>query len=135
MRFDESISPARPRSMPRQWRRRSNAACGRGLGRSEVLGPFVSDTRGRGLVGTTNGAGGIGGVLARRHQLSGGDWLQHTFYYATGNGNIGALVNPSGVLQASRRCDPSGRHRDLARRAAGLSRFVIITPTEYRELL
>ncbi len=50
--------------------------------------PTVSYTRGSDLSGGLEGAGGIGGLLARRHGYSGGSWTTHYYYHADGNGNI-----------------------------------------------
>ncbi len=57
--------------------------------------PRVTYTRGRDLSGSLAGAGGIGGLLARSHGYSGGNWTSHNFYHADGNGNVTALVNSS----------------------------------------
>ncbi|NLH74204.1 MAG: RHS repeat-associated core domain-containing protein, partial [Verrucomicrobia bacterium] len=70
----------------------------------------VTYTRGRDLSGTLDGAGGIGGLLARSHGYSGGSWSDHNFYHADGNGNVTALVNSGGTLQASYIYDPYGRY-------------------------
>jgi len=72
--------------------------------------PTVTYTRGRDLSGTLAGAGGIGGLLARSHGYSGGNWSSHNFYHADGNGNVTALVNSGGALQASYKYDPYGRY-------------------------
>ena len=72
--------------------------------------PQVTYTRGWDLSGTLAGAGGIGGLLARSHGYSSGNWSYHNFYHADGNGNVTALVNGSGVLQAGYRYDPFGRY-------------------------
>src|SRR5262252_3933795 len=57
--------------------------------------PTVSYTRGTDLSGTMEGAGGIGGLLARSDGYSSGNWSTHNFYFADGNGNITYLVNSS----------------------------------------
>jgi RHS repeat-associated protein len=62
----------------------------------------VTYTRGPDLSGSLEGAGGIGGLLARS------DGGGTTYYHADGNGNITALVDSSGTLQASYRYDPYG---------------------------
>jgi RHS repeat-associated protein len=64
--------------------------------------PLVSYTRGVDLSGTMQGAGGIGGLLART------DANGSTYYHADGNGNVTALVNGSGTLVASYLYDPYG---------------------------
>src|SRR5262249_46764371 len=43
--------------------------------------PTVSYTRGLDLGGTLEGAGGIGGLLARSHGYSAGNWTNHNFYH------------------------------------------------------
>jgi RHS repeat-associated protein len=69
---------------------------------------MVSYTRGTDLSGSLEGAGGIGGLLARSHGYSGGNWSTHNFYHADGNGNITYLVNSSQTIAASYRYDPFG---------------------------
>jgi RHS repeat-associated protein len=70
--------------------------------------PLVSYTRGNDLSGTFEGAGGIGGLLARSDGYSSGNFTDHNFYHADGNGNITYLVNSSQMLAASYRYDPFG---------------------------
>jgi uncharacterized protein RhaS with RHS repeats len=60
------------------------------------------------LSGSLEGAGGIGGLLARSHGYSGGSWSTHNYYHADGNGNITALADGSGTVQAGYRYDPYG---------------------------
>jgi len=59
--------------------------------------PTVSYTRGVDLSGGLDGAGGIGGLLARSHGFSSGTgaWSAHTAYHADGNGNVTALFSTS----------------------------------------
>jgi RHS repeat-associated protein len=80
------------------------------LERNSANTPTVTYTRGRDLSGSLAGAGGIGGLLARSHGYSGGNWTSHTAYHADGNGNVTALANSAGALQASYRYDPYGRY-------------------------
>ena len=80
--------------------------------------PTVSYTRGTDLSGTLEGAGGIGGLLARSHGYSGGNWTTHNFYHADGNGNITYLVNMSQLMAASYRYDPFG---NLISKSGGLA--------------
>jgi RHS repeat-associated protein len=54
------------------------------------------------------GAGGIGGLLARSYGYSSGSWSTHHLYHADGNGNITALVDSSQAVAASYRYDPFG---------------------------
>jgi len=70
--------------------------------------PTVSYTRGSDMSGTLEGAGGIGGLLARSHGYSSGSWTNHNYYHADGNGNITYLVNSSQSVAASYRYDPFG---------------------------
>jgi RHS repeat-associated protein len=71
--------------------------------------PTVSYTRGPDLSGSMEGAGGIGGLLARSSGYSGGQFTTHNFYHADGGGNITAMVNSSQGLVASYTYDPFGR--------------------------
>src|SRR5439155_11821470 len=72
--------------------------------------PTVTYTRGRDLSGSLQGAGGIGGILARTdHRLMTiGDSGAHAFYMADGNGNLTCLVNTSQIIVAKYLYDPSG---------------------------
>src|SRR5438067_4886351 len=72
--------------------------------------PTVSYTRGIDLSGTWEGAGGIGGLLARSHGYASGSWTGHNFYHADGNGNITMLIDNAGTpnVTASYRYDPFG---------------------------
>jgi YD repeat-containing protein len=58
--------------------------------------PTVAYTRGSDLSGTLEGAGGIGGLLARSHGYSGGSWSTHNYYHADGGGNVTYLVRRPG---------------------------------------
>jgi len=68
----------------------------------------VSYTRGTDLSGGLEGAGGIGGLLARSSGYSGGNWTSHAYYHADGNGNITYLVNSNQTSAAIYRYDPYG---------------------------
>jgi RHS repeat-associated protein len=70
--------------------------------------PTVSYTRGTDLSGTLEGAGGIGGLLARSSGYSSGNWTTNSFYFADGNGNITYMLNSSQSMVASYRYDPFG---------------------------
>jgi RHS repeat-associated protein len=76
--------------------------------RSDGNTPTVSYTRGSDLSGSLEGSGGIGGLLARSHGYSSGNWSTHNCYHADGNGNVTYLVNSSQTLAASYRYDPYG---------------------------
>jgi RHS repeat-associated protein len=87
--------------------------------------PTVSYTRGTDLSGSLEGAGGIGGLLARSHGYasSNGNWYGHNFYHADGNGNITYLVNSSQGLFASYRYDPYGNTISSSGNSANVYRF------------
>ena len=72
--------------------------------------PKVSYTRGLDLSGSRQGAGGIGGLLARsEHGTSSPYAISRTdCYHADGNGNITALVDTNSALSASYQYDPYG---------------------------
>jgi RHS repeat-associated protein len=80
--------------------------------------PTVSYTRlphhseatagGNDLSGSMEGAGGIGGLLARSSGYSGGNWTSHAYYFADGNGNVTYMLNSSQAMVASYRYDPFG---------------------------
>lgn len=78
--------------------------------------PTVSYTRGNDLSGSLEGAGGIGGLLARSHGYSSGtgNWITHNCYHADGNGNVTYLVNSSQALAASYRYDAYGNTLSLS---------------------
>jgi RHS repeat-associated protein len=70
----------------------------------------VTYTRGPDLSGSWEGAGGIGGLLARTaHSGSWGVTYTHAFYHADGNGNITYLLNMNQSLGAAYRYDAYGR--------------------------
>src|SRR5437879_1674708 len=72
--------------------------------------PLVSYTRSSDFSGTREGAGGIGGLLARTDhgQLTTGNGQPHAFYHADGNGNITALLNDKQLIVARYEYDPFG---------------------------
>jgi RHS repeat-associated protein len=71
---------------------------------------LVSYTRGNDLSGELQGAGGIGGLLARTDngQLIAGNTSAHAYYHADGNGNITMLLNTNGSVVARYSYDPYG---------------------------
>jgi RHS repeat-associated protein len=87
--------------------------------------PTVSYTRGTDLSGSLEGAGGIGGLLARSHGYSGGtgNWSTHNCYHADGNGNITYVVNSSVGLAASYRYDSFGNTLASSGRLAGANGY------------
>ncbi len=70
----------------------------------------VSYTRGNDLSGTLEGAGGIGGLLARTDnaQLRAGIYSANAYYHCDGNGNITMLVNAFQFPVAKYNYDPYG---------------------------
>ena len=70
--------------------------------------PTVSYTQGSDLSSSLEGAGGIGGLLARSHGYSSGNWSTHNSYHADGGGNITYMVDSSQAMVASYRYDPFG---------------------------
>jgi RHS repeat-associated protein len=68
----------------------------------------IIHTRGSDLSGSLEGAGGIGGLLARSESNGSGGWTNHAYYFAAGNGNIVCMVDADGNIVASYRYDPFG---------------------------
>jgi RHS repeat-associated protein len=72
--------------------------------------PQVTYTRGNDLTGTLQGAGGIGGLLARTDNAlfvaygSSG----HAYYHCDGNGNVTCLINSNQTIVARYLYDPYG---------------------------
>ena len=72
--------------------------------------PRVTYTRGSDLSGSLDGAGGIGGLLARTDngQMQVGGQLAHTFYHCDGIGNVTSLISTNQALVAQYQYDPYG---------------------------
>jgi RHS repeat-associated protein len=70
--------------------------------------PTVGYTRGRDLGGSLEGAGGIGGLLARTDLSTLNPQLSTAFYHADGSGNITCLISPNQVVVAHYLYDPYG---------------------------
>ena len=85
--------------------------------------PTVSYTRGTDLSGTLEGAGGIGGLLARSDGYSSGTFTTNNFYHADGNGNITYMVNSSQTLAASYRYDAFGNLLSSSGSLAGANKY------------
>ena len=83
--------------------------------------PAVSYTRGNDLSGSMEGAGGIGGMLARSFYFLGGTF--HDFYFADGNGNITSMLDSSQNIVASYRYDPFGNTISLSGLLAGANTY------------
>jgi RHS repeat-associated protein len=73
--------------------------------------PTVTYTRGRDLSGTFEGAGGIGGLLARSDNtvLTTQPSAAHAFYHADANGDITCLINSQQAIMARYLYDAYGR--------------------------
>src|SRR5271157_496539 len=71
--------------------------------------PTTTYTRGKDLSGSLDGAGGIGGLLARTAQAYiDAPMAGHSFYHADGNGNITMLINSSQAIVAKYLYDAFG---------------------------
>ncbi len=68
--------------------------------------PTTTYTRGKDLSGSLDGAGGIGGFLARSDQLPLA--TGHSFFHADGNGNVTMLINDSQAIVAKYLYDAFG---------------------------
>ena len=73
--------------------------------------PRVVTPRGLDLSGTLDGAGGIGGLLARSRHATSSPYAVNgnSFYHADGNGNVTYLASSSDGTDAAYRYDPFGR--------------------------
>jgi len=69
--------------------------------------PIVGYTHGNDLSGSLEGAGGIGGLLARSLYASGNP-SSHFYYFADANGNVTYMLDGSQGMAASYRYDPFG---------------------------
>ena len=71
---------------------------------------LVEYTRGTDLSGTMQGAGGIGGLLARSQnsQSPAPLYAVHSYYHADGNGNVTMLLYANGTVAAKYLYDPYG---------------------------
>ena len=78
--------------------------------------PKVTYTRGNDLSGTLQGAGGIGGLLARtdNSQLILGSSSAHVYYHSDGNGNVTMLINNLQLVVAKYLYDPFGNSLSLS---------------------
>jgi RHS repeat-associated protein len=68
----------------------------------------VAYTRGNDLSGSLEGAGGIGGLLARSHGYNSGNWNTNNFYHADGNGNVTFMLSSAQAMVAQYRYDAYG---------------------------
>jgi RHS repeat-associated protein len=76
----------------------------------EVLQQVISYTRGKDLSGGLQGAGGIGGLLARSDlsTLNFQPSTCHAYYHADGNGNVTCLIDTNQVVVAKYLYEPFG---------------------------
>ena len=81
--------------------------------RNSANTPQVSYTRGSDLSGSFQGAGGIGGLLARSNSAG------HLYYHCDGNGNVTALMDGGGNVVGRYSYDPFGNLLSLGGPAAG----------------
>src|SRR5262245_18348894 len=101
IRDEEFVGQALPRKPPEQ--------LSHGIQERDANNtPTVSYTRGTDLGGSLEGAGGIGGLLALSDGYSGGNWTDHNYYFADGNGNVTYMENSGQSMVASYRYDPFG---------------------------
>ena len=68
--------------------------------------PTISYTRGTDISGFRQGAGGVGGMLARTDHTQ--VTPSHAYYHTDGNGNITALINADQFIAARYEYDPYG---------------------------
>jgi RHS repeat-associated protein len=68
----------------------------------------VSYTRGKDLSGSRQGAGGIGGLLARTDLSTLNSSLSTSYYHSDGNGNVTCLINTNSGIVAHYTYDPFG---------------------------
>lgn len=86
--------------------------------------PLVSYTRGNDLSGSLQGAGGIGGLLARTtygQEVPGAPTT--AFYHADGNGNITALIYPNQQIAAKYLYDPFGNMLAMSGPMANFNKY------------
>ncbi len=74
-----------------------------------TFGSEGSLQRGLDLSGSMQGAGGIGGLLARTDHSTFNPQPSTSFYHSDGNGNISTLTDSSGTVVARYLYDPFGR--------------------------
>jgi RHS repeat-associated protein len=68
----------------------------------------ITYTRGRDLSGSLEGAGGIGGLLARTDLSTINSSQSTSYYHSDGNGNITCLINANQIIVAKYLYDPYG---------------------------
>ena len=86
--------------------------------------PLVTYTRGNDLSGMLQGAGGIGGLLARTdygQEIPGSPTA--AYYHADGNGNVTMLIYTNQTIAAKYLYDPFGNTLSLSGPLAGLNAY------------
>jgi RHS repeat-associated protein len=76
--------------------------------------PQVTYTRGKDLSGSQEGAGGIGGLLARFDHTTFTPQQSTSFYHSDGKGNVTALMNTNQMIVARYEYDPFGNLLSLS---------------------
>jgi len=87
--------------------------------------PHVTYTRGNDLSGALQGAGGIGGLLARTDngQPAGGSSFAHAYYHADGNGNVTCLIYSNQMVAAKYLYDPFGNTLSMSGLLASANKY------------
>jgi len=96
--------------------------------------PLTTYTRGLDLSGTLQGAGGIGGLLARsdKEQVVPNvvsinnphpQYVISSYYHSDGNGNVTLLIQPNGLAVASYEYDPCGNILSMSGMIAGANKY------------
>lgn len=99
-------------------------------GSNPTAATFVSETRyhwGIDLSGTPGGAGGVGGLVGIATRQAGESVSDPLFPAYDGNGNVIALIDPTGKEQAAYEYDPYGRLLRASGPAAELNPFRFAT--------
>jgi RHS repeat-associated protein len=85
--------------------------------------PLVTYTRGLDLGGSLQGAGGIGGLLARTDHTTLNPQLSTSFYHSDGSGNVTALISTNGLVVARYAYDPFGGLTKMSGPLAAANRY------------
>jgi len=87
--------------------------------------PKETYTRGNDLSGTLQGAGGIGGLLARTDSglLNAGSMFAQAYYHADGNGNVTCLIYTNQQIAAKYLYDPYANTLAMSGLLAGANKY------------
>ena len=85
--------------------------------------PTTAYTWGQDLSGSFEGAGGIGGLLARLDQYSAGSWGRRVNSHADGNGNVTALSDSTQAIVGSYVYNPYGQVLAQSGSLAGVNKI------------